>query len=299
MDTRLLIIQVAHNEAESHLYTILCDLVEEDTFLYLEDHNAPDCGKQAVYEDPWVGNLSIVDSFLALRKDPGLAKMVFKRHSKAKGLKLRDMEPKNILAWYAADILHAFELKDLEIRLYRSFLGGNESSVVVAALALNDKSLRPGKSLYTIARTGTPEELEELARWGEIASWLYIHWIKKNYAPNIPKFDTYIGILDRIEPGAKDSEEYAQLSSFFIAKYRDKRTVATIQEAAKTYRKIVAVVGFAHTEPIMDGVPEAWDVSAVASRGENENVIDALNRLKGEGSSSTPGRAEASTMPDW
>jgi len=278
----VVIVKLDHGEYEKEVDSIICDLVDESIFLYVENERGPKCHEGATYESSLFKNLNSVVSFLPAERNPELAKEFSIGHVSRKKVERasKDLPDKFYLTGLALNVLDGFD-RPIAREEMMSYNEATPSPYYVELVELVDQFDFERVRKEIRGWRDNPEIFDYYIDLGKRVSDLILLWIKETDIVSLDVNEIY-DLLEEMTPGNPNILETFYKLRFMIVDLRDETTVKYIQSLAKEgkYNKFVLLVGSAHAKGIANRLDKDDFHVEIVEKYDMDSLIREMNRLR-------------------
>ncbi len=280
--SEVVIVKLDHGEWEKRVDSVICGLVDDSIFLYIENPLGPECHEGVTYELALFQILQILATFLIAEKNPEMARRAARGHVSHQRIKRAkaDLPDKFFLTGAAVSFLGAFTLPKAkkELESYNDAIPSTYYDDLVEITGKFD-----GQAALREIRTWrrNPEVLDYYINQAKNASELFLSWIQET---EIVPLDVQeiVDIVSATYPGNPANEELFLQLRFMVVDVRDETTVKYIENLSKegVYNKFVVLVGSAHAKGIanrLDGEP--FNIKIV-EKEDYDTLLYEMERLR-------------------
>lgn len=279
----VVIVKLAHDEYEKEVDSIICDLVDESIFLYVENERGPKCHEGATYESSLFKNLQFVVSFLPAERNPELAKVFSIGHvsrKKVERVSKAQLPDKFYLTGLALAVLEGLD-HPIAREEMMSYNEATPSPYYVELMELVDQFDLERVLKEIRGWRDNPEIFDYYIDLGKRVSDLFLLWIKETDIVPLDVNEIY-DLLEEMTPGNPNILETFHNLRWMIVDLRDETTVKYIQSLAKEgkYNKFVLLVGSAHAKGIANRLDKDDFHVEIVEKYDMDSLIREMNRLR-------------------
>lgn len=278
----VVIVKLDHGEWEKKVDSIICDLVDDTIFLFIESSQGPKCHEGAIYEAPIFMILQFIVSFLPSINNPIFAKRFSVGHADTKQLGRLDsrLPAKFFITGLAVSVLD-FINKPQSRRDLGLYNEGQGSLFYTELLnALNGYSTLDALRKIKEWRDN-PEVFDYYINLGNHASRLFLNFLEETGTIPLDVQEIY-DLLEAMTPENPNIEEDFMSLREMVVDIRDEMTVKHVENLAKEgkYHKFVLLVGSNHAKGIANRLDEDDFHIEIVEKNDLDNLLYQMERLR-------------------
>ncbi len=280
--SEVVIVKLDHEEWEKRVDSVICDLVDDSIFLYIENRQGPECHEGVTYELALFHILQILTTFLIAEKNPEMARRAARGHISSQRLKRAgaDLPDKFFLTGAAISFLGPFGFPKAkkELESYNNAIPSIYYDDLVEITGKFD-----GQVALREIRTwrSNPEVLDYYINQAKNAGELFLNWIQET---EIVPLDVQeiVDIVSATYPGNPANEELFLQLRFMVVDVRDETTVKYIENLSKegVYNKFVVLVGSAHAKGISNRLDGDTFNIKIVEKDDYDRLLYEMERLR-------------------
>ncbi len=277
--SEVVIVKLDHEEWEKRVDSVICDLVDDSIFLYIENSRGPKCHEGVTYELALFQSLQLLVTFLMMEKNPEMARIGGRGHLGVKTLKgLADLPDKVFLIGTALGFLSAFGFPKTK-KEWESY---NDA---IPSTYYDDLVEITGKFDGYVARRQlirNPETFDDYyINQAKNASELFLNWIQETEIVPLDVQEIR-DIVNATYPGNPDNYGLFFLLRYMVLDVRDETTVKYIENLSKegVYNKFVVLVGSGHARGIANRLDGDTFNIKIVEIGDYDRLLYEMERLR-------------------